>query len=210
VDLDLDVRDTETPIEPYSNPSTSIGPKQSLLLGIPSLPIILLDNVSGFHRRISYDTLERDGELDATTTSPSDIVGTGFGLTSHHIPIHLSPRCPTSGRHWRPGDAAYCISINSDDRLSSRYRSTFSLFGTIWVSQSLSSSSLENNDNFSFTTRPSPTSGLPTVDDATASDSHHVEPIWEGRGDRAIHTRISSHQLDLILASSDPDCVQGT
>ena len=51
-------------------------------------PIILLDNVSGFHRRLSHDPLGWDGELDGSTTSPSDIVGTGFSLISHpHSPF---------------------------------------------------------------------------------------------------------------------------
>jgi hypothetical protein len=90
-------------------------------------PIILLDNVSGFHRRLLYDILGWDGELDRMTTSPSDIVGTGFSLVSHpHSPFTSVPNLGTSLATRR---RAYCISINSDDRLSSRSRSTFLFLG---------------------------------------------------------------------------------
>jgi hypothetical protein len=124
--------------------------------GIPSLPIILLDNVSGSHRRLSYDTLGWDGELDRMTTSPSDIVGTGFGLISHpYSPFTSVPNLGTS-LATRRRSLLYFYQLRRPSLISISFY--FSLFGIIWVSQSLSSSSLERITTiFSFTTRPSPT-----------------------------------------------------
>jgi hypothetical protein len=61
------------------------------------------------------------------------------------------------------GDAPYCISINSDDHLSasiSLYISVFGIYLDFHLSLSFFELSRENNDNFSFTTRPSPTLNL--------------------------------------------------
>jgi hypothetical protein len=104
--------------------------------GIPSLPIILLDNVSGSHRRLSYDTLGWDGELDRMTTSPSDIVGTGFGLISHpYSPFTSVPNLGTS-LATRRRSLLYFYQLRRPSLISISFY--FSLFGIIWVSQSLS------------------------------------------------------------------------
>jgi hypothetical protein len=115
--------------------------------GIPSLPIILLDNVSGSHRRLSYDTLGWDGELDRMTTSPSDIVGTGFGLISHpYSPFTSVPNLGTS-LATRRRSLLYFYQLRRPSLISITF-----YFSSFWdylgFSISLFELSRENNDNF--------------------------------------------------------------